>query len=120
VNAAAWGWREVKTGTGQFRCVNWQAQGRLIGWIDGDDLFLEPESSYAEVQRLADEQGERLPVSKQQLYRRLKEQGFLASTEPQKTTTRRTWQGRERAVLHLRPEALSPFQKQGEQGERGE
>jgi hypothetical protein len=114
-NPAAWGWREVPVGNG----VEWQPRGLLLGWVDGDDVFLDPEVCFAQVQRLADEQGERLPLSHQQLYRRLKDQDLLASHEPKKTTTRRTLQGKERAVLHLRPATLSPCHEQGEQGGQG-
>ena len=35
------------------------ASGRLLGWLDGEDLYLDPDAAYAEVQRLADEQGTR-------------------------------------------------------------
>jgi hypothetical protein len=117
--AAAWGWREVEVQTRDGPDVRSQAQGSLIGWLDGDDVYLDPEASFATAQRLAEEQGERLPLSQRQLYRRLKENGALASTEPNKTTTRRTLQGKERAVIHLRRGHLSS-QEQGEQGEQGE
>jgi DNA primase len=110
-NEASWGWRKVTLGTGQFVRTDWQPQGRLVGWIDDAGVYLHPGVSYAEAQRLADEQGERLPLSQQQLYRRLKDQKHLAATEEGKTTIRRTLQGRERAVLHLPPGALSPSQK---------
>jgi hypothetical protein len=120
-DAAAWGWRLVTFGAGENQHSDWQPQGRLIGWVEGEELYLDPEAAFAEAQRLADDQGDRLPLSQHQLYRRLKEQGLLASTEPNKTTNRRTLQSKERSVLHLRRrQGLPPSQKQGEQGEQGD
>jgi hypothetical protein len=117
---AAWGWRKVESGSGQFQRTSWQPQGKLLGWLDGGDAFLDPETAFAEVQRLADAQGERLPLSQHQLYRRLKEQRLLASSEPDKTTVRRKLQGKVRAVLHLSPGPYPPSGKQGFQGFQGE
>ena len=84
----------------------WRAQGHPIGWIDGDDVFLDPEGSYAVAQRLAEEQGERLPVTQAQLHRRLKEQRLLASSERDRATVRRMYQGQPRSVLYLRMSTL--------------
>jgi hypothetical protein len=118
-NAAAWGWRRVDVGTGQFQRVEWQPQGRLIGWVDDADEYLDPGASYAEAQRFADDQGDRLPLSQRQLSRRLKEGKHLASWEGDRATTRRTLQGKERTVLHLAAGGLTPFHKPGEPGEPG-
>jgi hypothetical protein len=107
----AWGWRvrEFMTRDGPDRRC--EEQGRLIGWVDGGDVYLDADAAYAEAQRLADDQGERLPLSKQQLCRRLKEEGLLAATDPDRATVRRTLQGRDRAVIYLRPGALPPLGK---------
>jgi hypothetical protein len=103
---ASWGWRRRKVGTGQFARNQWDAQGNQVGWLDGKNIFLDPDSAYAEAQRLGDEQGERLPLTQTQLYKRLKDGGHLASYEKDKTAKRVTLQGRTRFVLHLRPGAL--------------
>jgi hypothetical protein len=47
-----------------------------------------------------------MSVTQCQLHKRLDEQGFLASKEKGKLTIRRTILGKERAVLHLRADAL--------------
>jgi hypothetical protein len=105
---AAWGWREVEIGTGQFPKKQWQSQGRRVGWVDGSDLFLEPEAAYAEAQRLAGEQGDSLTVSASTLRRRLNEHGLLASTDAAREvlTIRRTLEGRRREVIHLQAASL--------------
>ena len=102
-----WGWRVEDVGPSDSPSHH-KPQGRQVGWVDNDDLFLDPEAAYAEVQRLGEDQGDRLAVSKSQLSRHIKEANLLRNFEPEKTTSRRTLQGRERAVLHLSVGSLLP------------
>jgi hypothetical protein len=91
--AGACGWRDG------------QPQGRCIGWVDGDNLYLDPEAAFAEAQALARDQGTAISVTARTLWRRLAEKGLLASRDlkRQRNTVQRTIQGvRDRAVLHLR------------------
>jgi hypothetical protein len=112
----AWGWRALeRTYRGESGSIeteiSWVAQGRRVGWVDGADLYLEPEASHAAAQEMARDQSEALPVSPQILRRRLKERGLLASWDGprQRNTVRRTLEGvKDREVLHLRAGALSP------------
>jgi hypothetical protein len=94
-DAQRWGWRP--TGT------EWQAQGRRIGWVDGDSVYLEPEAAYAEACELARQQGESFPITPNTLRRRLKDKGLLvtADTARGKLTVRKTLQGNRREVLHV-------------------
>src|SRR5262249_48083588 len=118
-HSEAFGWREEMVGTGQYATPRSRPQGDCVGWIDGPDLYLDPDSSYATVQTFASAQGEVLPISQGLLRRRLKDVGLLLSYEPEKTTTRRTLQGQERMVIHISPAALR-LRKPGEPGESGE
>ncbi len=100
--AEAWGWRHTGDGCDPL--------GRRIGWIDGADLYLEPEAAYAEAQELARHQGDSLPVAPRTLWRRLRERGLLAGWDSlrQRNTVRRTLGGvRDRDVLYLLADALS-------------
>jgi Domain of unknown function (DUF3854) len=116
----AWGWHQETFGGQVLGRTEWRpCDGRRIGWVDGADLYLDPEASFAAAQDLAHRQGDGMPVSNQTLRKRLKERGQLVSFEKDKTTNRRTLEGRNRPVLHLRAAALGA-QKQGEQGEQGE
>jgi hypothetical protein len=101
--ADAWGWRAAGD--------RWEPQGRRVGWIDGTELYLEPEAAYAEAQELARQQGDSLTVAPRTLWRRMRERGLLASWDEarQRHTVRRRLGGHDRReVLHLRPDALSP------------
>jgi hypothetical protein len=126
-----WGWRLEQHGSGEHVTHTWKPQGRRVGWVDGENVYLDPEGSYAEAQRMGDEQGDRLPLTKRQLQKHLKEKGLLASHEGGKTTNRRTVQGREQSVLHLLLQAMDPDgrtknpcpptpEESGEPGESGE
>jgi hypothetical protein len=110
-SAAAWGWRSKTVGAGEHARDEWQPQGRRIGWIDGADLYLEPEAAYAEAQELARHQGESLPIAARTLFRRMKERGLLAGWDErrQRNTVRRTLEGvKDREVLHLPAGVLYP------------
>jgi hypothetical protein len=97
-NAGALGWRKIG---GEY--ADWRPQGDRIGWVTGDDLYLEPEAAY----RLAQSQaqgGEALTVGARTIRKRLKEKGLLLSIDEkrQTLTVRRTIEGvKDRSVLHL-------------------
>jgi hypothetical protein len=106
-DATGWGWRREDTRDGPL----WKPQGKRIGWREGDAVYLEPEASYAEAQRLAADQGQALAVTPRTLWRRMRERGLLASWEGarQRLTIRRRLDGHERReVIHLQADALSP------------
>jgi hypothetical protein len=84
--------------------------GDCIGWVDGDNIYLEPNGAYRVVQVAANAAGESLPVSEQTLKKRLNEKGLLASIDAkrQTLTIRRTLGGTSRSVLHFSRAALLP------------
>ena len=94
--AAVWGWQRKDVGR------RWVPRGTRIGWVAGNDLFLEPRASYQVAQEMAG--AERLPVSEQMLRHRLRERSLLASIDAgrQMLQVRRTLEGSPRQVLHLR------------------
>jgi hypothetical protein len=103
-----WGWRRNPTGPALV------PQGSRIGWVIGNDLFLDPISSYRVAEALACV--ERLTVSKQSLHHRLRENGLLASIDHgrQMVQVRRTLEGFARQVLHLKATDLAgDFQSAG-------
>ena len=103
-DADRWGWHMVIVGTGSQERQEWRPRGERVGWVDADDLFLDPESSFAAVQKLAREQGTSMPTQQKTLWKRLSEQGHLASRDRARrtNTVRRTIGGRRLDVIHLR------------------
>ncbi len=106
--AEAWGWRQVTVGGGEYEHQDWRPSGERIGWVAAENLYLQPDSSYAAAQRLARDSNDALGVTLPVLKRRLKDRGLLASTEPKRetTTVRKMLEGAQRNVLHLRAGAL--------------
>lgn len=101
-SAEALGWRKRTVGTGEYQRDEWQPRGDRVGWVKGEDLYLEPEASYRAVQAQA-QGGEPISVGAQTLRKRLKEKGVLLSTDEKRQTlaVRRTIEGVKRNVLHL-------------------
>lgn len=88
-----WGW------------LNGEAQGDRIGWIDGEEIYLQPDAAFSIAQRMASG-GEGLTVTSQTLWKRLKEAGYLASTDTGRDTlkVRRRIGGRDQGVMHISAE----------------
>ena len=99
---AACGWRQqsIRTSTGIAEI--WQPQGRLVGWVDSGGVYLEPDASFAEVQKLATEQSDSIPTTKNTLWKRLSEKKLLASTYKGRLKVQKPIGGGRRWVVHLR------------------
>lgn len=96
--AERWGW--------QRRSRGWRPQGRRIGWVEGNDLFLDSTASYEVAEEVAGREG--LGVSEQTLRHRMRAAGLLVSTDASRhmVPVRRMVEGRSRAVLHLKARDL--------------
>jgi hypothetical protein len=103
-----WGWRGSQTVTRDGSTTRWDPQGPCVGWLEGSDLFLEPEASYAAVQKLARDQGDSLGVSARTLWRRMGEGKHLASRDEtrQRMTVRKMIGSQRREVIHIAQKAL--------------
>jgi len=92
----AWGWRR------EHARRHWLAQGKRIGWVVRNALFLDSTAAYQLVHQ--DTKGPGLSVSEQALRRRLHARGLIASIDSGRKMLliRRTLEGRPREVLHVR------------------
>ena len=110
-----WGWREWEIGIGKYMRIEWRPQGQQVGWIDGQDLYLEADAAYAKAQKLARDCRDNLTVMLPALKRRLKERGLLDSTTQatgrEWLDVRRTLQGQRRKVLHLDSNSLLSLER---------
>jgi hypothetical protein len=97
---AGWGWRQSGGG--------WEPRGDRVGWVEGPDLYLEPEAAYGVAQRMAHDGNEPLAVGSKTLHKRLHEQGLLRTVDAQRRhlTVRKGVEGRIRQVLHVRAALL--------------
>lgn len=101
---AAWGWEASYHGNGENTELRAKAKGEKIGWLDGDNLYLDSEVAFAVAQRLSRDQNDSVPVTLQTLRKRLKEKNYLASVDDahETITVRRVVEGKKRPVLHVR------------------
>src|SRR5262249_28295660 len=98
-----WGWRPEEFSTGDGIAIRHRPQGTCVGWVVEDQVYLEPDASYAAAQEIARDQGDGFPITANTLRRRLNEKGSLASIDAKrkKLTVRITLQGDRREVLHV-------------------
>jgi hypothetical protein len=108
-DAACWGWQLNMVGSGNYEREVWCPQGERLGWVRENGLLLEPETAFAAAQKLARDQGTSIPIKQRTLWKRLAEQGLLASRDQARgtNTVRRTVEGMRRDVLHLRASTLA-------------
>ena len=99
-----WGWELVGSGDHQ-RLVG---QGNRIGWLDGENLYLEPTAAFAMAQNIACSSGEPLAMGKTTINKRLNDKKLLATIDVVRgtLTVRRRILGETIPVLHLREDAL--------------
>jgi DNA polymerase I-like protein with 3'-5' exonuclease and polymerase domains len=72
---ARWGWSWQTVGEGR-----WVPQGLCIGWVDEGGVYLNPSVAYAELSRLAADNGPPLPTERT-LWKRLAERGVIRSVQ---------------------------------------
>ena len=101
VNSAAHGWRIARSETDDAEAV-WGPGGDMIGWVVGEDLYLNMEAAYRAAQQMGRESGDVLATGVSQLAKRLVDKG-LAKTEASRKSPyiRKTLSGSVKPVLHL-------------------
>jgi hypothetical protein len=106
-DATRWGWKWDDAGDGTYR-----TNGDVIGWIDGDDVYLQSDAAYTAARRFA-ETSLPLAITKHALHKQLHERGLLASiTGDGRLTIRKRVGDALPTVLHL---TVSAFDSGGDQ-----
>lgn len=106
--AEAYGWQHHVIGIGEYMREEWRPRGEKVGWVEKENIYLEPEMVFAIVQGLSRAQNDTIPVTQRTLFKRMKEKGYLASTDAKRgtNTIRRVLEGSEHQVLHLSKDLL--------------
>lgn len=104
--AKRWGWREDAGG----EKLVLRPMGDCIGWVDDDEVYLEPQASYAVAKKMARDMGENFPILSKTLHKRLKDRKMLVSWDEarQEIPVRRVILGTRRRVLCIWADLLSP------------
>lgn len=108
----------VPEGAGMFgwrMCPSWTPLGDCIGWVEGEDVYVEPAAAFRQVQLAGRDAGESLTITEQTLRRRLREKGLLASvgTSRETITVRRIIAGASKDVLHFHRTTIFPADGEG-------
>ncbi len=119
----AWGW-QLNTyygGTDNPDATRYVQQGKCVGWIDDGELYINPNVSYAVVQRLAQDKGEGFATSQKTLSKRLKQKGYLGSTggDRDRVTVRKVLNGSRETVLHIARDRVPIQMESGENRPNG-
>lgn len=97
-HAERWGWQD-KSG-------EYVPQGPLVGWIRGEDLYLDGDAAFAAAQKMAVQQGTHLGITQPTLWKSMKERKLLSSHDRERTTARRTIRGLQTRVIHIQARTL--------------
>lgn len=96
-DARIWGWRGCDG--------DWIPQGQKVGWLDDEDLYLDPNAARAVVLEISNRTDQQMVISPTQLWQQLNSKGHLLSTDiesrRQTYPVRRTCEGKSQSVLHL-------------------
>jgi len=97
-----WGWRRSSISG------NWEAPGMCIGWIEADDLYLEPDAAFYIAKQIERSMGESIAITPTTLNKRLAENNLLLDRDQKRKTykIRKAIGGSTRNILHL---SLSKF-----------
>lgn len=111
----AWGWREAIFGAGVNERVDWRPEGPCIGWIDGPDLYLQPEAAFNVARSIGADTGDPLVLGMVTLHKRLRDRGLLLSIEDSQArlTVRKTLAGARQAVLHVEARRVVAIDRDG-------
>ena len=99
-----WGWRQDRD--------EWKPQGDCIGWLSGEELWLQPDAAYRTAQKYARDQGENLPISQRQLWKRMNHKKLLLAPDAGHTTAKRRIMGRYQRVLCMLASLIYPGEHQ--------
>jgi hypothetical protein len=105
ITPEAWGWRRRRSGASENDpLAAFEAQGRQVGWLAADNLYLDPQAAFDIVNHALKARGESLGVSVNILGRRLKEGNYLVGHEAGnggRGTVQRRLSGQKQRVWHL-------------------
>lgn len=92
---AAMGWSEQGN--------DWRAQGLKIGWVEGENVYLQWKAAFAAAQKMGRDISDPIPVTINTLGKRLKQRGILASKEMKREVNHsRKWcEGAEQSGWHI-------------------
>lgn len=113
-----WGWerRDSRVAVDNPPTI-WKGRGEKIGWVRGDDLYLNPDASYAALVKLAQDQGLVFSVGQDSLQRGLRDAGMLIRHDPDRFTAKVSLEGARPRVLVLSASKILSLPDVGQPGQ---
>jgi hypothetical protein len=110
IHPEACGWRPNESG-------GFIPSGDCVGWVDGDNLYLDLTAAYRVAQVLGRDSAEGISVGEQTLKKRLHDKKLLASIDEKRETltVRRILAGTSKSVLHFLRTAVLPEASDGDE-----
>lgn len=99
-NPRALGWREVDMGMKNGPRA--EAMGTRIGWVDGEELFIDPSTSLSVIKALSSNLDNHLGSSERAIAKSLREAGLLSRCDRGRTTAKISVLGARRSVYVFR------------------
>jgi hypothetical protein len=99
-NARALGWRDVDIG--QSGGTRTEAMGTRIGWVDGEELYIDTTASLSVIKALASGLDNHLGSSERAIAKSLREAGLLSRCDKGRNTTKVSVLGARRSVYVFR------------------
>jgi hypothetical protein len=103
------GWRHHFIGAGQNTWDEWRPGGKCIGWIDGDNLFLNHNAAYEMVSERASRSGHAIAINARTVWKRLAERGLLLTAKTGRNLADVTVAGARKQVVHLSATSVLGF-----------
>lgn len=95
---ASWGWESYRSGGEEC----WRSRGTRVGWVSRvGEVYLDADSAYEVARSHAGKAAQPLATTKVTIHKRLREGGYLVSTDAGQLTVVRTVAGKRRRVLHV-------------------
>lgn len=94
INPQEYGWREV--------AGNWQPQGECVGWVGEEgEIYLQGDNAYKVIQTISRAQGDNISMTKNTLYKRMRERGMLVKNDKGRNTAEIKVKGVRKKVIFL-------------------
>ncbi|MCP4611124.1 MAG: hypothetical protein GY845_20640 [Planctomycetes bacterium] len=84
-NPELWGWRKRQSGYGEYSTIDWLPCGDRIGWVNGEEILLEPPASFRLVKQLDSDNS--LQITQRTLLKMLAQQGRIVPDSSRETNT---------------------------------
>ncbi len=105
-NGENYGWKVTTIeGDNTQQTIN-RPQGNMIGWIEKDNIYFDPDATFTVLQVVGRRQGAPFTIPQRNLFKHVDEKGLILSKEKGRFTTRKIINGNRKAIIHIHKDSL--------------